>query len=291
MTGPILEVERIEVTFGGIKAIQDVSFAVEHEEFFAIIGPNGAGKTSMLNVLNGVYRPSRGDVRFEGRSVLGMAPPQVAALGIARTFQNLALFDEMTVLDNVVFGRHHFMRSGVLSGGLWFGKARNEEQAARVDCLPLLELMGLMDIRDRTVRDLPYGVKKRIELARAMAMKPKLLLLDEPVAGLNASESQELAEWVLTAKRQLGLTVVMIEHDMALVRKFADRVLVLDFGRVITCEPPEEAITDPRVVRAYVGGSGDDVVADLLGGQDIAEQPDGGPDGPHAGPVEKGARA
>ncbi|MDV3221163.1 ABC transporter ATP-binding protein [Intrasporangium sp.] len=291
MSGPILEVEQVEVTFGGIKAIQDVSFAVEPEEFFAIIGPNGAGKTSMLNVLNGVYRPSRGDMRFEGRSLLGMAPPQVAALGIARTFQNLALFDEMNVLDNVVFGRHHFMRSGVLSGGLWFGRARDEEKAARVDCLPLLELMGLMDIRDRTVRDLPYGVKKRIELARALAMKPKLLLLDEPVAGLNASESRELAQWVLTAKRQLGLTVVMIEHDMALVREFADRVLVLDFGRVITCERPEEAIADPRVVRAYVGGSGDDLIADLLGGQNISEQPDGGPDEPRTGPAEKGARA
>lgn len=289
MSGPILEAQEVEVTFGGIKAIQDVSFAVERGEFFAIIGPNGAGKTSMLNVLNGVYRPSRGDMRFEGRSLLGMAPPQVAALGIARTFQNLALFDEMTVLDNVVFGRHHFMRSGVLSGGLWFGRARSEEKAARVDCLPLLELMGLMDIRDRTVRDLPYGVKKRIELARALAMKPKLLLLDEPVAGLNASESRELAEWVLTAKRQLDLTVVMIEHDMALVRKFADRVLVLDFGRVITCERPEEAIADPRVVRAYVGGSGDDVIADLLEGQNISEQPGSGPDGPHVGPVEKGA--
>ncbi len=279
MTGPILEAEHIEVSFGGIKAIQDVSFAVEPEEFFAIIGPNGAGKTSMLNVLNGLYRPSRGDVRFEGRSLIGMAPPQVAALGIARTFQNLALFDEMTVLDNVVFGRHHFMRSGVLSGGLWFGKARAEEKAARVDCIPLLELMGLMDIRDRTVRDLPYGVKKRIELARALAMKPKVLLLDEPVAGLNASESVELAEWVMLAKRQLDLTVVMIEHDMALVRKFADRVLVLDFGSVITCEPPEEAIADPRVVQAYVGGSGEDVLADVLAGQQISDQPDEGPDG------------
>lgn len=289
MTAPILEAENVEVTFGGIKAIQDVSFAVDREEFFAIIGPNGAGKTSMLNVLNCVYRPTKGDVRFEERSLLGMAPPQVAALGIARTFQNLALFDEVTVLDNVVFGRHRFMRSGVLSGGLWFGRARNEEKAARVDCLPLLELMGLMGIRDRTVRDLPYGVKKRIELARALAMKPKVLLLDEPVAGLNTSESVELAEWVVAAKRQLGLTVVMIEHDMALVRKYADRVLVLDFGRVITCERPEEAISDPRVVRAYVGGSGEDVIAELLAGQNISEQPDVETHASHAGPVEKDA--
>lgn len=283
MSDTILEARNVGLSFGGIKAIQDVSFAVERGEFFAIIGPNGAGKTSMLNVLNGVYKPSQGEVVFEGTSLLGMAPPQIASLGIARTFQNLALFDDMSVLDNVALGRHHFMRSGVLSGGFWLGKAKKEERAAREDCLPLLELMGLTEIRDGGVRDLPYGVKKRIELARALAMQPKLLLLDEPVAGLNSSESRDLADWVVAAKERLGLTVVMIEHDMALVRRYADRVLVLDFGEVICCEPPEQAISDPRVIRAYLGGSDEEVIEDVI--DDVASPVgDGRNVAPSAGP-------
>ncbi len=254
---PLLQAEHVRLTFGGITAISDVSFAVEQGEFFAVIGPNGAGKTSLLNVLNGVYRPTSGSVSFQGESLLGRKPAQIAARGIARTFQNLALFEEMTVLDNVVLGRHHFMKAGLVSGALWFGRARREEQEARRDCLPLLELMGLDDIRGELVHDLPYGVKKRIELARALAMQPTLLLLDEPVAGMNAQETSELAQWVLTAKRELDLTVVMIEHDMALVTKVADRVLVLDFGEVICCDTPDVAVSDPRVIQAYLGGSGD----------------------------------
>lgn len=257
---PLLQAEHVRLTFGGITAISDVSFSVEKGEFFAVIGPNGAGKTSLLNVLNGVYRPSSGSVTFQGESLLGRKPAQIASLGIARTFQNLALFEEMTVLDNVVLGRHHLMKAGLLSGAIWFGRARREEQEARRDCLPLLELMGLDDIRGELVHDLPYGVKKRIELARALAMQPTLLLLDEPVAGMNSQETNELARWVLTAKQELDLTVVMIEHDMALVTKVADRVLVLDFGEVICCDTPEVAVSDPRVVRAYLGGSGDDLV-------------------------------
>jgi branched-chain amino acid transport system ATP-binding protein len=263
---PLLQAEHVRLTFGGITAISDVSFEVAKGEFFAVIGPNGAGKTSLLNVLNGVYRPSSGTVTFDGESLLGRKPPQIAARGIARTFQNLALFEEMTVLDNVVLGRHHHMRAGLLSGALWWGRARREEHEARRDCLPLLELMGLDDIRGELVRDLPYGVKKRIELARALALQPTLLLLDEPVAGMNTQESNELARWVLTAKQELDLTVVMIEHDMALVTKVADRVLVLDFGEVICCDIPEVAVSDPRVVRAYLGGSGEDLVDQVTAG-------------------------
>lgn len=257
---PLLAARNVKLTFGGITAIKDVSFEVAKGEFFAIIGPNGAGKTSMLNVVNGVYKPTSGSVEFEGRSLLGRKPADIAKLGIARTFQNLALFEEMTVLDNIVLGRHHFMRSGVLSGMLWWGKARREEYEARRDCLPLLDLMGLSDIRDETVRELPYGVKKRIELARALAMRPKLLLLDEPVAGMNGPETAELATWVLNAKKELDLTIIMIEHDMALVTKVADRVLVLDFGEVICCDIPSVAVNDPRVIRAYLGGSGEEVI-------------------------------
>jgi branched-chain amino acid transport system ATP-binding protein len=263
---PLLSAEHVRLTFGGITAISDVSFRVEKGEFFAVIGPNGAGKTSLLNVLNGVYRPSAGTVTFEGQSLLGRKPAQIASQGIARTFQNLALFEEMTVLDNVVLGRHHQMKAGVLSGALWWGRARREEHEARRDCMPLLELMGLDDIRGALVHDLPYGVKKRIELARALAMQPTLLLLDEPVAGMNTHETNELARWVLTAKQELDLTVVMIEHDMALVTRVADRVLVLDFGEVICCDVPQVAVSDPRVIRAYLGGSGDDVVAAATAG-------------------------
>ncbi|MEV5409648.1 ABC transporter ATP-binding protein [Thermopolyspora sp. NPDC052614] len=263
---PMLAARNIKLTFGGITAIKDVSFEVNKGEFFAIIGPNGAGKTSTLNVVNGVYKPSSGSLEFEGESLLGRKPADIAELGIARTFQNLALFEEMTVLDNIVLGRHHLMKSGVLSGMLWWGRARREEYEARRDCLPLLELMGLSDIRDEIVQDLPYGVKKRIELARALAMRPKLLLLDEPVAGMNGPETAELASWVLTAKRELDLTIVMIEHDMALVTKVADRVLVLDFGEVICCDTPSAAVNDPRVVRAYLGGSGEDVIGRATAG-------------------------
>jgi branched-chain amino acid transport system ATP-binding protein len=269
MTGPqppLLQAENVRLTFGGITAISDVSFRVEKGEFFAVIGPNGAGKTSLLNVLNGVYRPSSGTVSFQGEPLLGRKPAQIAALGIARTFQNLALFEEMTVLDNVVLGRHHLMKAGLVSGAVWWGRARREEYDARRDCLPLLELMGLDDIRGHLVHDLPYGVKKRIELARALAMQPTLLLLDEPVAGMNAQESNELARWVLTAKKELDLTVVMIEHDMALVTKVADRVLVLDFGEVICCDLPDIAVSDPRVIRAYLGGSGAEVVEKATAG-------------------------
>ena len=268
MTGtePLLVAEHVRLTFGGITAISDVSFRVEKGEFFAVIGPNGAGKTSLLNVLNGVYRPSSGSVTFEGQPLLGRKPAQIASQGIARTFQNLALFEEMTVLDNVVLGRHHRMKAGMLSGAVWWGRARREEHEARRDCLPLLELMGLDDIRGELVHDLPYGVKKRIELARALALQPTLLLLDEPVAGMNSHETSELARWVLTAKKELGLTVVMIEHDMALVTRVADRVLVLDFGEVICCDIPQVAVSDPRVIRAYLGGSGDDVVAAATAG-------------------------
>jgi branched-chain amino acid transport system ATP-binding protein len=272
MTGTqpaLLQAENVRLTFGGITAISDVSFQVDKGEFFAVIGPNGAGKTSLLNVLNGVYRPSSGSVTFQGESLLGRKPAQIAARGIARTFQNLALFEEMTVLDNVVLGRHHLMKAGLVSGSVWWGRARREEYEARRDCLPLLELMGLDDIRGRLVHDLPYGVKKRIELARALAMQPTLLLLDEPVAGMNTQESNELARWVLTAKKELDLTVVMIEHDMALVTKVADRVLVLDFGEVICCDLPDVAVADPRVIRAYLGGSGADVVEKATAGLSV----------------------
>lgn len=263
-----LTVADVTLRFGGVTALDGVGFEVEPGEFFAIIGPNGAGKTSLLNVLNGFYRPQHGDIRVGApggqRSILGQRPSTIASWGVARTFQNLALFDDLSVVENVVVGRHHLMRAGVLTGAVWFGRARSEERAARRACLPLLELTGLDRIAEERVRDLPYGVKKRVELARALAMEPRLLLLDEPVAGLNGAESDELADWVQTARAELDLTVVMIEHDMALVGRVAQRALVLDFGHVICCEPPSVAMRDPRVIRAYLGGAEEEVVAAVL---------------------------
>lgn len=250
---PVLEIDGIELTIGGLHILRGITVTVNDGEFFAVIGPNGAGKTSLLNVLSRVYTPTAGDIRYQGSSLLEAKRADLAGLGIARTFQNLALFEDMGVMDNVVLGRHRLMRAGVLSGMVWFGRAREEERRAREECEPLIELMGLGEHLDRPVRDLPYGIKKRIELARALAAQPKLLLLDEPAAGMNDDESEELGTWIQTAQRELGLTVIMIEHDMGLVTRLADRALVLDFGQMVTVETPRAAISDPRVIAAYLG--------------------------------------
>jgi branched-chain amino acid transport system ATP-binding protein len=255
----ILEARDVRLSFGGIAALKGVSFTVREHEFFAVIGPNGAGKTSLLNVLNGVYAAAAGEIRFQGRPITGRRPSDIARLGVARTFQNVALFEDLTVLDNVMLGRHHLTRSGVLTGALWWGRARREEYEARRACLPLLDLMGLVDLRNDRVAGLSYGVKKRIELARALAMRPSLLLLDEPVAGLNDAESDELGEWLLAAKRELSLTIVMIEHDMTIISRLADMVLVLDFGEVVCCEPPADAMRNPLVIDAYLGRAAEQV--------------------------------
>ncbi len=255
---PLLEVRDLELSIGGLHILRGISFDVRPNEFFTVIGPNGAGKTSLLNVLSRIYRPTGGSVVYDGRSLLQQKRWALADLGIARTFQNLALFEHMDVLDNVVLGRQRLMRSGVLSGGVWFGRARREEAVARQACEPLIDLMGLGDYLRRPIGDLPYGIKKRIELARALAVEPRLLMLDEPAAGMNEQESADLGEWILIAKRELGLTVVMIEHDMGLVTRLGDRSLVLDFGTTITIEAPSVAIADPRVISAYLGDESDD---------------------------------
>ena len=249
----LLEVRDIELQIGGLSILRGITFDVQQGEFFTVIGPNGAGKTSLLNVMSRIYAPTGGSVTFDGVSLLDAKRTALADLGIARTFQNLALFEDMDVLDNVVLGRQRLMRSGVLTGAVWFGRARREEAVARQACEPLIDLMGLGDYLSRPIRDLPYGIKKRIELARALAVEPRLLLLDEPAAGMNEDETDELADWILIAKRELDLTVVMIEHDMGMVTKLGDRSLVLDFGTVITIETPRAAIADPRVISAYLG--------------------------------------
>jgi branched-chain amino acid transport system ATP-binding protein len=248
-----LAVRDVIVRFGGVAALSGVGFDVEQGELFSVIGPNGAGKTSLLNVITGVYRPERGSVQLDGVELVGLRPPEIVAAGVARTLQNLGLFDHLDVITNLLLGRHHLMRTGTAAAALWRGRARREEIAARTRCELIAEAFGLADLRSTPVGVLPYGMRKRVELARAVAMEPRLLLLDEPVAGLNREETGDFLRNVLVAQRDLGLTVVMVEHDMHLVMDVSDRVLVLDFGQVISLGSPEHVQNDPAVLEAYLG--------------------------------------
>lgn len=250
---PLLTVDGITLRFEGVTALDGVSFDVQPKEIFAVIGPNGAGKTSLLNVLSRVYQPPSGSVTYAGRDLLRLRAHQVAATGIARTFQNLGQFPITTVLDYLLLGRHTHMRSNVVLGGIYLGRTRNEERTNRAYCLHLLDRMNLTPYRDALLGSLPFGVQKRVDLARALAMQPQLLLLDEPVAGLGAEESRDLAAVLLDVRDQLGITQVLIEHDMAMVMGIADRILVLDFGRAIAQGTPTEIQTNPDVIKAYLG--------------------------------------
>lgn len=252
-SSPLLSVENISVRFAGVKALTDVSFEVRPGELFAIIGPNGAGKTSLFNVLSRVYQPIAGRVTFDGRDLLRVKMHQVARLGIARTFQNLGQFPTTTVLDYLLLGRHTRMRSGILSGGLYLGMTYREERQNRAYCLHLLDLLGLKHLYNYPLVSLPYGLQKRADVARALALQPKLLLLDEPVAGMGVEESEDIAAAILDIKEQLGVTQVLVEHDMAIVMGIADRVLVLDFGRIIALGIPVDVQANPDVIKAYLG--------------------------------------
>jgi len=256
---PLLSVEGISVRFAGVKALTDVSFQVLPGELFAVIGPNGAGKTSLFNVLSRVYQPVAGKVTFDGRDLLQLKTHQVARTGIARTFQNLGQFPTTTVLDYLLLGRHTRMRSGILRGGIYIGMTRNEEKKNRSYCLHILDLLGLKHVSNYPLGSLPYGLQKRADLARALVQQPKLLLLDEPVAGMSLEESEDIATVILDIKEQLGVTQILVEHDMAVVMGIADRILVLDFGRVIARGFPTEIQANPNVIKAYLGeefGSG-----------------------------------
>jgi branched-chain amino acid transport system ATP-binding protein len=256
---PLLSVEGISVRFAGVKALTDVSFQVLPGELFAVIGPNGAGKTSLFNVLSRVYQPVAGKVTFDGRDLLQLKTHQVARTGIARTFQNLGQFPTTTVLDYLLLGRHTRMRSGILRGGIYIGMTRNEEKKNRSYCLHILDLLGLKHVSNYPLGSLPYGLQKRADLARALVQQPKLLLLDEPVAGMSLEESEDIATVILDIKEQLGVTQILVEHDMAVVMGIADRILVLDFGRVIARGFPTEIQANPDVIKAYLGeefGSG-----------------------------------
>ena len=250
---PIASMRDVHLSFSGVSAIKGVSFEVFPGELFAIIGPNGAGKTSLFNVLSGVYRPQRGSVEFLGESILGVRPHQIAARGLARTFQNIALFSHLTVLDNLMLGRHQHIHYGFPSAFLWRGRARRQELEHRAVVEEIVDFLELQAWRTQPVGLLPYGVQKRVELGRALAMEPKLLLLDEPVAGMNLEETEDTARYILDIRDELDVSIVMVEHDMGLVMDLADRVMVVDFGVPITTGTPEEAQRHPDVVRAYLG--------------------------------------
>jgi branched-chain amino acid transport system ATP-binding protein len=258
-----LELRAVSLRFDGIRALTDVSFTVNDGELFSIIGPNGAGKTSIVNCISGRYTPTEGRLLYGGRDIAGLKPNARAALGIGRTFQNLALFHHMSVLDNIMVGRHHLLRNNFITGPLyWLSRARSEELAHRRKVEEIIDFLDLQAVRKATAGTLPYGLRKRVELARAMALEPKLILLDEPMAGMNFEEKEDMARYIVDLNEEFGMTVMMIEHDMGVVMDISHRVLVLDFGRKIAEGHPTVVLADPHVKRAYLGEE-DEVLIDL----------------------------
>jgi branched-chain amino acid transport system ATP-binding protein len=249
----ILDVRNISLRFGGVKALADISFDVREHEIRSIIGPNGAGKSSMLNCINGVYTPQDGAITFRGKTFSHMNPRQVAEMGVARTFQNLALFKGMTVLDNIMTGRNLRMKCGLLQQALRIGPALREEIRHRQVVEGIIEFLDIQAYRKVPVGQLPYGLQKRVDLGRALAMEPGVLLLDEPMAGMNVEEKQDMCRFVLDVNSEFGTTIVLIEHDMGVVMDISDRVVVLDYGRKIGDGTPDEVRHDPEVIKAYLG--------------------------------------
>jgi len=251
--GVLMDMRGITLRFGGVEAIKNISFDIREGEIRAIIGPNGAGKSSMLNVISGFYHPQDGEVWFRGEKRKPMKPYQVARLGIARTFQNIALFEGMSVLDNIMTGRMNHMSAGMLSQAVWWGKAQREESANREKVEKVIDFLEIQHIRKTPVARLPYGLKKRVELARALAAEPKILLLDEPMAGMNVEEKEDMSRFILDVNDEFGTTIVLIEHDMGVVMDLSDRVVVMDYGKKIGDGPPDEVRGNQAVIDAYLG--------------------------------------
>ena len=249
----ILDVHNISLNFGGVKALSDISFNVREHEIRAIIGPNGAGKSSMLNCINGVYTPQQGNITFSGQTFSHMDSHQVAVMGVARTFQNLALFKGMSVLDNIMTGRNLRMKSNLLLQALRWGPAEREEMVHRRKVEEIIDFLEIQPYRKTPVGQLPYGLQKRVDLGRALALEPQVLLLDEPMAGMNVEEKQDMCRFILDVNDEFGTTVVLIEHDMGVVMDISDRVVVLDYGKKIGDGTPDEVRRNPEVISAYLG--------------------------------------
>jgi len=249
----LLRISGLSIHFGGIEALKEISFSIREGEIFSIIGPNGAGKTTLFNCINCIYRAQKGDIQFYGRKITGMKPHKIAQLGIARAFQNIELFRGMTVLDNLMSAQGHKMNYSLLEAAVYLGRCSKSEIRCRDDVEEIIEFLDLQNLRKKPVASLSYGLQKRVELGRALAMKPKLLLIDEPVSGMNSEETEDMARYLLDVNEEMKITIALVEHEMGVVMDLSDRVMVLNFGHKIAEGSPREIAENPEVIQAYLG--------------------------------------